>query len=83
MKREDKDKLITGPGQAMNPEFLTELNNAHIELQHKYANRFSRFETIDTSGPESIKPGSTAEEVARIILDVFEKKLSATEERQS
>ena len=83
MEREDRDKLIIERGQAMNPKFLTELNGAYAEVERKYANRFSRFEPIDTSGSQNTDPVSTAAAVARIILEIFEKKLSATEERPS
>ena len=83
MEREKKDKLISVHGKTMNPEFLTELNMAYIEVQHKYSDRFARFEPIDTRGSQNTDPGSTAAEVAGIILEVFEKKLSAAEERQS
>ena len=83
MERENRDKLIIKPGQAMNPEFLAELDDAYTEVRHKYSGQFSRLETIDTSGSQDTSPGSTAAEVAGIILEVFEKKLSATEERPS
>ena len=83
MEREDKDKLIIEPGQAMNPGFLAELDGAYAEVRHKYSDRFPRFKTINTSGSQDTSPVSTAAVVARIILDVFENTLSQTEERQS
>ena len=73
MDRENSDKLIGDHGQAMNPEFLAELNGAYGRVQAKFADRFSRFESIDTSRSAKTTPEMTAERVANIILDVFEK----------
>lgn len=77
MARENSDKLISEPGQAMEPSFLAELNAAYDEVQVKYAKQFSRFENIDTSKAAKTSPEKTAERVANIILDVFEKTSSA------
>ena len=73
MTRENSDKLISEPGQAMNPSFLADLNGAYGRVETKYADQFSRFESIDTSEAAGTSPETTAEHVAHIILDVFEK----------
>lgn len=78
MERENSDKLIKEePGQAMNQKFLGELNGAYDEVQAKYAGQFSRFESIDTSEAAGTSPETTAERVANIILDIFEKTSGA------
>ena len=73
MTRENSDKLISEPGQAMNPSFLADLNGAYGRVESKYADQFSRFESIDTSEAAGTSPETTAEHVAHIILDVFER----------
>lgn len=89
LERENSDKLIKEePGQAMNEEFLEELNNAYGEVRTKYAVRFSRFETINTGkkdkeNTEGTSPEATAERVTNIILDVFEKTSGARVEERS
>ena len=82
MDRENSDKLISEHGQAMNPEFLAELNGAYDRVRTKYADQFSRFEIIDTGkkdaeDAEDTSPEATAERVTNIILDVFEKTSGA------
>ncbi len=77
MTRENSDKLISEPGQAMNPSFLADLNGAYGRVETKYADQFSRFESIDTSEAAGTSPETTAEHVAHIILDVFEKTSGA------
>ena len=72
MTRENSDKLISEPGQAMNETFLDELNDAYDRVRTKYAGQFSRFESIDTGAAKQTNPQSTAHEVAHIILDVFD-----------
>ena len=83
MRRENSGKLIKEPGQAMNPAFLDELNDAYDEVQAKYADQFSHFERIDTSESAGASPETTAEHVANIILDVFEKTSGARGEERS
>lgn len=82
MERENNDKLIKEPGQAMNEGFLEELNDAYGEVRTKYADQFSRFEIIDTGkkgkkDKKDTSPEATAERVTNIILDVFEKTSGA------
>ena len=77
MARENSDKLISEHGQAMNPESLAELNGAYDRVRTKYADQFSRFESIDTSAAAGTSPETTAERVANIILDIFEKTSGA------
>ena len=88
MARENSDKLISEHGQAMNPEFLADLNGAYGRVRTKYADQFSRFEIINTGkkgkkgaegaeDAEDTSPEATAEHVTNIILDVFEKTSGA------
>ena len=81
MERENSDKLVSEPGQAMNEEFLGELNDAYDEVRAKYAERFSRFESIDTSKSAGTSPETTAANVVNIILDVFDGTLRTSRER--
>lgn len=83
MARENSDKLISEPGQAMNEMFLDELNDAYGAVQAKYADQFSRFENIDTSEAAGTSPEMTAANVANIILDVFDRALLAAEEQRT
>ena len=83
MTRENSDKLISEPGQAMNPSFLADLNGAYGRVETKYADQFSRFESIDTSEVAGTSPETTAEHVAHIILDVFENTSGARGGKQS
>ncbi len=72
LEREHMDKLIEEPGQAMNVAFLTELNEAYEEVEHRYAGEFKRFTNIDTGASNSTTPKSTAATVASAILAIFE-----------
>ena len=76
MEREARDKLIDKDGSAMNEPVLLELNNAYAAVTEKYANRFSRFEIIDTSKSQDTKAETTALDVAHVILDVLEGDLA-------
>ena len=71
MERENRDKLISEPGRAMNPEFLERLNQAYQLVRDKFGSEFSNFNVIDTSDTESTTPRSTAAQVAEKILDLF------------
>ena len=82
MDRENSDKLISEHGQAMNPEFLAELNGAYGRVQTKYAGKFTRFESIDTSDSAGTSPETTAERVANLILDIFDQSADSHEESQ-
>lgn len=72
MARENSDKLISEPGQAMNLDVIDELNDAYREVRRKYAKRFMRFYDIDTSESAKTSPKATAADVTNIILNVFE-----------
>ena len=76
MEREARDKLIDEPGSAMNERVLEELNDAYEVVSERYAGRFSQFEIIDTSESKATEPKTTAVDVARPILDVFENHLA-------
>ena len=76
MDREARDKLIDEPGSAMNEIVLEELNDAYDVVSERYAGRFSQFEIIDTSESKATEPKTTAVDVARLILDVFENHLA-------
>ena len=71
MERENQDKLIEDFGRAMNPEFLSRLNDAYESIRSKYSGRFPEFEVIDTSNEMKTTPQSTASHVASRILDLF------------
>ena len=72
MDRENKDKLVEDTGRAMNPDFLADLNEAYGSVRDRYSSCFPRFEVIDTSVTEGTTPKSTAIEVTRMILDLFD-----------
>lgn len=82
MEREEDDKLISEPGQAMNLEFLADLNGAYGRVETKYADRFPRFVLIDTSKSAGTTPTTTAAAVANIILDIFDTALGSRTEEQ-
>ena len=83
MDRENRDKLIDEPGQAMNPDFLHNLNTAYGDVRQRFADKFTRLIPIDTSDSRNTSPTSTAAEVADVILNVFDGRLSNDEEMQS
>jgi thymidylate kinase len=74
MERENRDKLISDPGRAMNPSFLQALNEAYDRIHQKYAREFPRFEVVDTSTHMSTSPRSTAFKVVGQILDLYIKQ---------
>lgn len=71
MDRENKDKLISDLGSAMNPDVLGRLNNAYESTREKYANTFPMLVFIDTSEDHDTTPQSTAIKIADRILDLF------------
>ncbi len=72
MERENKDKLVEDTGRAMNPGFLTDLNEAYGSVRERYSSCFPRFEVIDTGQEQGTTPFSTAFRVANMILDLFD-----------
>ncbi len=82
LDRENRDKLTSQAGSAMNSAVLNNLNNAYDAVHRKYVDDFSTVKIVDTSAPKDT-PQSTAFDVANIILGVFEDKLAANRERQS
>lgn len=92
MDRENRDKLTSQTGSAMNPKVLKNLNSAYDAVHQEYANAFSTVKVVNTSDSKETEPPgdskgtepqSTAFDVANIILDVFEAKLAANRGRQS
>lgn len=81
MARENQDKLIEEPGQAMNPTFLHDLNTAYGDVRQRFADQFTRFVPIDTSESQGTSPTSTAAEVAEVILGIFDNRLDNDKER--
>ena len=77
LEREQSNKLIGEHGNAMNPEFLADLNSAYGEVKTSYADHFARFAEINTSSTEEASPESTAAQVAGIILEEFESGLES------
>ncbi len=75
LERENRDKLIDEPGQAMNPVFLEDLNKAYQAISSKYAEQFSELHVMDTGGSQGSTPQSTAFEVARKIVEHIRSKV--------
>ena len=69
ISRENRDKLIDEPGQAMNPGFLTELNEAYQIARTKYSTQFKRFHVVNTGEDQDTTPQSTAFDVATKIIE--------------
>lgn len=74
MKRENRHKLTSDPGRAMNPPFLRALNKAYERIRRKYSREFPYFVVIDTSHGKRTTPRSTAARVVRQILDLLAKQ---------
>ena len=72
MIRENSDKLIDEPGQAMNETFLTQLNEAYAKVERRFSSSFSGFTRIDTSSTQETTPLTTATGVVDTILNIFE-----------
>ena len=73
LERENRDKLIEEPGQAMNAEFLLALNEAYQTIRYKHSEQFTQLHIVNTSGDQSTSPQLTAFEVAGKIIDQMEK----------
>ena len=71
LKRENRDKLIREPGQAMNPEFLVGLNQAYDAIRSKYSLHFRQLHIVDTGTGQNTTPQSTAFEVAEKIMELM------------
>ena len=74
LERENRDKLIEEPGQAMNPRFLNDLNVAYETIRDKYSTVFDNLEFIDTSNSQKTNPRSTAFHVAERIIGLMEQR---------
>lgn len=74
MSRENRDKIISDTGRAMNPDTLEALNRAYEQVKQTYAAEFPMFEVVETSEVRGTSPRSTAAEVVTSILDVLERK---------
>jgi hypothetical protein len=71
MERENRDKLVSEPGTAMNPDFLMRLNDGYARVKDQFSGSFRNVKQIDTSGAASTTPQSTAYEVTNSILDLL------------
>lgn len=69
LERENQNKLIEEPGRAMNSEFLTELNLAYDKTRKNYADKFNRFEIIDTGHGSSTSQQLAAYKIAEMIVE--------------
>ena len=68
LERENRDKLIGEPGQAMNPYFLADLNGAYQTISDKYSSQFRNLEIVDTGQGQNTTLQSTAFQVAEKII---------------
>ena len=75
LKRENMDKLIREPGQAMNPGFLEDLNQAYDAIRSKYSSYFRQLHVVDTGTSQNTTPKSTAFEVAEKIIELTEQRV--------
>lgn len=74
MEREHRDRLILSEqGRAMNPTFLSALNDAYDRVQKRYESNFPNLKVIDTSQSQLTTPASTAFQVTTHILELFSK----------
>ena len=69
LERENRDKLIEEPGQAMNPDFLRSLNGAYQTTRDKYSTQFREFHVVNTRSNQDTTPQSTGFEVATKIIE--------------
>ena len=76
LERENRDKLTSEEGRAMNPTTLEQLNEAYDIVQRRYSDQFSEFQLIDTSKQAQTTPQSTATEAATLILGAFQSNIS-------
>ena len=72
MERENRDKLISEFGRAMNPEFLNNLNLAYDQVRERFGGQFKDFTTINTSSSENTTAQSTSADIAYKILEIFQ-----------
>lgn len=73
MKRENRDKLVKKAGQAMNPDFLAELNTVYDRVAEKYSDLFNLFLKIDTSHDTPLK--ESAKTVVDLTLGIWESQM--------
>ena len=74
LERENRDKLIKEPGQAMNSDFLTTLNTAYQTVRQKYSDQFGQLHVVNTGQSENTTPQQTAYAVAGKIIDLLEQR---------
>lgn len=74
LERENRDKLVMEPGRAMNPEFLSGLNDSYEKVSTNFGVNFKRLIRIDTSAAAVTTPRSTALQVPNPILDLFDER---------
>ncbi|MYA60769.1 MAG: hypothetical protein F4X40_09515 [Chloroflexi bacterium] len=71
LTREEGDKLIQEPGRAMNPEFLSTLNDAYDEIETQYGKQFEPLHIVNTSADQKTSPRDTAYHVATKMIEHF------------
>ena len=74
LERENAHTLIDEPGSAMNPAFLTNLNEAYDAVFEKFQDYYN-VSSINTSKSKATTPESTAKYVVTNILDGLEAQL--------
>ena len=72
LAREEGDKLIREPGRAMNPDFLSKLNDAYDEIKLRYEAQFDPLHLVNTSDNQNTSPLETAYDVAKKMIEHFE-----------
>ena len=79
LERENRDKLIEEHGQAMNPGFLGDLNEAYHSIMEKYSGQFSQLDIVNTGNAQGTSPQLTAFEVVEKIITQMEKGVSSSQ----
>ena len=70
---ESRDKLIRGPGRAMNPKSLEKLNDAYDEIVTQYGAEFEPLHIVNTSADQNTSRRNTAFGVAEKMIEHFKK----------
>ena len=73
LNREESEKLINEPGRAMNPDFLTKLNEAYDEIERQFGSKFSALHVVNTSNVQGTSPRETAFFVASKMIEHMKK----------
>lgn len=73
LEREESEKLINEPGRAMNPHFLTKLNEAYDEIERQFGSNFRALHVVNTSNVQGTSPRETAFFVASKMIEHMKK----------